>query len=172
MQLRDALPSYVHYLPHPAAYVFHNRSAATSACSAAGYTLCHKEQLQGFSTCNAGYTTDWAGYWFGRANVTGCTDNRAAGFVRYPAGPSLPVGAWCCGVKLPCPTCFFTNAGLPVIKAGVGCFRRLGIPASKLVLLMPWVGIYLSIYLSICLSVYLSIYLSIYLFRPSISESI
>ncbi len=139
MQLREALPSYVHYLPHPVAYIYKNRSAAASACTAAGYALCHKEQLEGLSTCHAGWTTAWAGYWFGRPNVTGCTDNRASGFVEYPAGPGLPVGAWCCGVKPPCPTCFFTNAALTVIRTGVGCYQRLGVPASKLVLLMPWV---------------------------------
>ena len=137
MQLRDALPSYVHYLPHPVAMVYKNRSAAASACATAGYALCHKEQLEGLSTCHAGWTADWAGYWFDRPNVTGCTDNRAGGFVQYPAG--LPAGAWCCGVKPPCPTCFFTNAALTVIQTGVDCYESLGVAASKLVLLMPWV---------------------------------
>ena len=141
MQLRDALPSYVHYLPHPPlkSYIYHNRSSAATACTAAGYTLCSKQQIVGVSMCAAGWTIDWAGYWFGRANTTGCTDHRAAGFVKYPAGPGAPVGAYCCGAKPPCPTCFFTNAALPVIKAGVDCYESMGIPASQLVLLMPWV---------------------------------
>jgi hypothetical protein len=141
MQLRDALPSYVHYLPHdsPAPYRYHNRSAAGAACSEAGYKLCEKEQLAGFSYCGAGWTSDWAGYWFGRPNVTGCTQGRPAGFVPYPAGDGAPVGAWCCGERPPCPTCFFTNAALPVIEAGVQCYLNMGIPSSKLVLLMPWV---------------------------------
>jgi hypothetical protein len=36
MQLRDALPLYIHYLPHPAAYVYKNRTAAASARTVAG----------------------------------------------------------------------------------------------------------------------------------------
>ena len=83
MMLRNALPSYVHYLPHgpPNANVYHNRSAAAVACSTAGFELCNKGQLEGFSYCAPGWTRDWAGYWFARGNVTGCTDHKPAGFI-------------------------------------------------------------------------------------------
>eukprot|EP01050_Picozoa_sp_SAG11_P036333 SAG11_NODE_13770_length_640_cov_1.249538_2_plen_162_part_01 len=39
-----------------------------------------------------------------------------------------------------CPTCFSTNAAMPVVKAGVECYRSLGVPPSKLVLAFPWYG--------------------------------
>ena len=37
-----------------------------------------------------------------------------------------------------CDTCFFANDALPVVKAGVECYKQLGVPASKLVLAFPW----------------------------------
>ena len=39
-----------------------------------------------------------------------------------------------------CPTCSFANCGLQVVQQGVKCFASLGVPASKLVLAMPWYG--------------------------------
>ena len=52
-----------------------------------------------------------------------------------------PAGAYCCGdTNPPCPTCFYANAALPVVKNGVECFKSLGVPASKLVLAYPWYG--------------------------------
>jgi len=39
-----------------------------------------------------------------------------------------------------CPTCSFANCGLQVVQQGVDCFASLGVPASKLVLAMPWYG--------------------------------
>ena len=37
-----------------------------------------------------------------------------------------------------CDTCFFANDALPVVQAGVECYKQLGVPASKLVLAFPW----------------------------------
>ena len=95
--------------------------------------------------------------------------------VQYPAGNGMPVGAWCCGTQPPCSTCFFTNAGLPVMKAGVECYRSLGVLPSKLVLLVPWYaydytcragdtpgsGCHVTGKISVCLSVCLSLFVSI-----------
>ena len=39
-----------------------------------------------------------------------------------------------------CPTCFFANAALDVVKAGVECYAHQGVPPSKLVLAFPWYG--------------------------------
>lgn len=39
-----------------------------------------------------------------------------------------------------CPTCFDANCGLPILEQGTRCYEKLGVPASKLVLAMPWYG--------------------------------
>jgi hypothetical protein len=65
---------------------------------------------------------------------------------RYNDGDGeQPAGAYCCvdgnssAPVLPCPTCYFANAALPVVQAGVDCFvNTLRVPASKLVLAFPW----------------------------------
>jgi len=64
-----------------------------------------------------------------------------------PAGNAThtgPAGAYCCSTSTPvvepCPTCFFANAALPVVKNGAECFSKLGVLPSQLVLAMPWYG--------------------------------
>jgi hypothetical protein len=49
-------------------------------------------------------------------------------------------GAYCCSsvAQPPCPTCYYANSALPVVKQGIECYRSLGVPASKLVLAFPW----------------------------------
>jgi hypothetical protein len=84
-------------------------------------------------------------YWFSRRvehlqATTGCG---VAGY--NPPGNAThhgPAGAYCCGGSsaAPCPTCFFANAALAVVKNGVECYAKLGVPASKLVLAFPWYG--------------------------------
>ena len=42
--------------------------------------------------------------------------------------------------QVACDTCFFANAALPVVEAGVACYAKMGVPADKLVLAFPWYG--------------------------------
>eukprot|EP00937_MAST-01D_sp_MAST-1D-sp2_P006470 g6470.t1 len=136
-----AVPSPVHFepasSPHP--YQYATRAAAEAACAGAGFPrLCRKAELEGFTHCAFGWTSDWNGYWMGAA-AQGCG---AAGF--NPPGNGThrgPSGAYCCGGSArACPTCFFANAALPVVRRGVECYAQLGVSASKLVLAMPWYG--------------------------------
>lgn len=133
---RDALYSTFRWIAgdgnDPAGvYIYDNRSSATAACAAHGYQrLCTKAELQGHAVCGAGWCSDWEGYWMDTAKP-GCGH---AGYNNH----SGPAGAFCCGSVPPCATCFFANAALPVVKAGVQCYATLGIPASKLVLAFPW----------------------------------
>ncbi len=118
-------------------YIYDNRSAAAAACnSQLGLPLCSKAQLLGYSSCAYGWCSDYQGYWMSSA-VPGC------GNAGYNDGSGQPSGAYCCfnGTTpvTPCPTCYFANAALPVVQAGVDCFvKTLGVPASKLVLAFPW----------------------------------
>ena len=152
-----------HYLPTQGPpYIYDTQSDALEACKAAGYPrLCDKAELEGFSNCADGFCTDFKGY---VENAFGARDppivrgplNFFASLRRFwmantvkgcgqagynTAGPG-PAGAYCCddGAAAPCPTCFFANAALPVVQAGVDCFNSLGVPASKLVLAFPWYG--------------------------------
>ena len=123
-------------------YIYTTRAEASSACVQAGYDrLCHKSELRGYTHCAFGWTTDWEGYWMEKAQV-GCG---GAGY-NPPGNHSHhgPAGAYCCqnGHKIhkPCPTCYFANAALPVVKNGVSCYEKMGVPPSKLVLAFPWYG--------------------------------
>ena len=135
----DAIASQMQYIPgtpHP--YIYTSRDQAAAACSSEGYTrLCTKAELKDHTRCAYGWTSDWNGYWMAGAEK-GCGNadyNPSVGSHKGPAG------AFCCGSsKPPCPTCFYANAALPVVKNGVECFKTLGVPASKLVLAFPWYG--------------------------------
>ncbi len=139
-----------------------------AACTDAGFSrLCSKAELEGFEKCAYGWTLDWNGYWMASAEK-GCGN---AGYNPSGSGVSHTgsAGAYCCGdSKPPCPTCFYANAALPVVKngktsfqlvqldarsevevfaqkklcarTGVECYKSLGVPASKLVLAYPWYG--------------------------------
>eukprot|EP00729_Bicosta_minor_P025836 gene25836-3396_t len=126
--------------PGSSSYIYTTRDEAAAACSAAGYPrLCRKEELAGFEHCAYGWTSDWEGYWMSSA-IKGCGN---AGF--NPTGNATrtgPAGAYCCSDTnyTPCPTCYFANAALPVVKNGVECFKTLLVPPSKLVLAFPWYG--------------------------------
>ena len=121
--------------PRSGVYIYKIRAAAAAACSSTGRRLCQKAELKGFEKCAYGWTSDWNGYWMASAKK-GCggAGYTPSGYVPF-AGPS---GAYCCGDTPPCPTCFFANAALPVVKNGVECFKELGVQASKLVLAFPW----------------------------------
>ena len=140
---RQAQASRIGFQPssgHP--YIYNTRAGARSACVQAGYDrLCHKTELRGYTHCAFGWTSDWKGYWMQTA-VAGCG---GAGF--NPRGNYThpgPAGAYCCEndnkMHKPCPTCYFANAALPVVKNGVSCYAKMGVPASKLVLAFPWYG--------------------------------
>lgn len=126
--------------PGSSSYIYTTRDEAAAACGAAGYPrLCRKEELAGFEHCAYGWTSDWEGYWMSSA-IKGCGN---AGF--NPTGNATrtgPAGAYCCSDTnyTPCPTCYFANAALPVVKNGVECFKTLLVPPSKLVLAFPWYG--------------------------------
>ena len=133
-------PKWQQKAPGASPYIYTTRSEAAAACSAAGFPrLCRKEELVGFSKCSYGWASDWEGYWMA-SSIKGCGN---VGF--NPSGNAThvgPAGAYCCGngPYEPCPTCFFANAALPVVKNGVDCFQKLGVPASKLVLAFSWYG--------------------------------
>lgn len=132
---KDALASTFRYISGPAndPYVFSNRTSAASACSQRyGTQLCTRAQLKGHDICGFGWCSDWEGLWLENARA-GCGH---AGYNNH----SGAAGAFCCGEVDPCPTCFWANAALPVVKAGVRCYSDLGVPASKLVLAFPWYG--------------------------------
>jgi hypothetical protein len=119
--------------PHP--YIYDSREAAAAGCSAQGFErLCSKAEIEGYERCAYGWCSDFEGMWNSKAKP-GCG---AKGFVPHTG----PAGAYCCTshAKPPCATCFFANAALPVVQAGVDCYAKMGVPASKLVLAMPWYG--------------------------------
>ena len=77
---------------HP--YVYATRASAAAACVTAGYRgLCSKEQGEGFERCNAGWYSDFKGYWMSKAR-SGCGSGR--GWQGWGAGK---VGAFCCGPR-------------------------------------------------------------------------
>ena len=135
----DAVVQPIAYEPagsHP--YIYTTRAQAAAACAADGdRRLCSKAELKGFERCAYGWTSDWNGYWMASAKK-GCEN---AGFNPNGTTPHQgPAGAYCCGgdVSPVCPTCFFANAALPVVKNGVECYAKLGVPPAKLVLAFPW----------------------------------
>jgi hypothetical protein len=72
-------------------YVYRTRQEAASACSTGGYTrLFSKAELAGHAKCDAGWTSDWEGYWMEKASA-GC------GSTVYNDW-SGDAGAYCCGV--------------------------------------------------------------------------
>eukprot|EP00041_Stephanoeca_diplocostata_P042407 m.10871 g.10871 ORF g.10871 m.10871 type:complete len:481 (+) comp7992_c0_seq1:260-1702(+) len=125
-----------HYLPTSSpSYVYENRTAAAAACAAANFSrLCTKQEIHGFDHCAKGWCSDFEGYWMTKSQP-GC------GSAGYNAGVGA-AGAYCCDPAraAPCSTCYFANAALPVVSAGVDCYARLGVPAGKLVLAFPWYG--------------------------------
>jgi hypothetical protein len=131
-----ASPSLKEFYPSIAKpYIYDSRGAAAAGCASQGYErLCTKAELEGFERCAYGWCSDFEGLWNSKAK-SGCG---AQGFVAHTG----PAGAYCCTShpKPPCPTCFYANAPLPVVQAGVSCYEQLGVPASKLVLAMPWYG--------------------------------
>lgn len=134
-----AVPATIRYEPqggHQPTYRYGTREAAQAACADAGWPrLCRKDELEGFSHCAFGWTSDWNGYWMAAA-AKGCG---GAGYNPASGSHEGAAGAYCCGrAALPCPTCFFANAALPVVQNGVDCYGALGVPPSKLVLAMPW----------------------------------
>eukprot|EP00040_Diaphanoeca_grandis_P037908 m.251329 g.251329 ORF g.251329 m.251329 type:complete len:457 (+) comp33893_c2_seq14:72-1442(+) len=124
------------FLPRSAPdYIYDNRSSAEAACVAANYSrLCTKAEIKGYTKCAFGWCSDYEGYWMDTA-MPGCG---SAGYNDHTG----PAGAFCCAPMnaAPCPTCFFANAALPVVQAGVSCYKSLGVPANKLVLAFPWYG--------------------------------
>ena len=126
-----------HFLPRTTpVYIYENRSVAEQACVDANFKgLCSKDDINGFSMCADGWCSDFKGYWMA-TKQTGCGE---AGYNEDGPGPA---GAYCCGGgdSEPCSTCFFANAALPVVSAGVDCFANLSVPADKLVLAFPWYG--------------------------------
>lgn len=125
------------YLPrHAPDYVFTTREAAAAACAAepGAPPLCTVAELAGYDHCAGGWLADGEGYWMAEAKA-GCGH---PGFNNF----SGPAGAYCCWRRPqpPCPTCFYANAALPVVEAGVRCFGALGVPPAKLVLAFPWYG--------------------------------
>ena len=140
---RDAAPSNgVQFLPHPAPksgpYIYPTREAAAAACKKAGMPrLCKKEELKNDSRCAYGWCSDWSGLWLASAEK-GCG---SAGFNPVKGSHKGLAGAYCCGgSRKICPTCFYANDALPVVKNGVECYKSLGVPTSKLVLAFPWYG--------------------------------
>lgn len=132
---RGANPGPVSFVGGPRRpYVFASRAAAEEGCRQKGFPrLCAKAEIAGFSHCAGGWCSDWEGYWMSKARA-GC------GVAGYNSFQGL-AGAYCCGGSLsPCDTCYFANAALPVVKAGVECYRSLGVPPNKLVLAFPWYG--------------------------------
>ena len=69
-------------------YIFETRKAAAGRCSTLGMRLCRKAELVGHSMCEAGWCSDWEGYWMAHASK-GCGQ---AGFNQYGG----KAGAWCC----------------------------------------------------------------------------
>ena len=69
-------------------YIFETRKAAAGRCSTLGMRLFRKAELVGHSMCEAGWCSDWEGYWMAHASK-GCGQ---AGFNQYGG----KAGAWCC----------------------------------------------------------------------------
>ena len=98
---------------------------------------CERRLLLRYST-KTGSGQTWGKTPTKRRFVQGCG---AKGYNPLTGAHTGPAGAYCCGdTNPPCPTCFYANAALPVVKNGVECFKSLGVPASKLVLAYPWYG--------------------------------
>jgi hypothetical protein len=76
----------------PPLYIYGSRTAAASACTASGYVgLCLKADLASHSQCDAGWASDFEGYWMAETTA-GCGSK---GYNTW----SGPAGAWCCGVR-------------------------------------------------------------------------
>jgi hypothetical protein len=74
--------------------IYTTRAAAAAACAAAGFArLCTKADLEDHSSCAAGWTSDWAGYWMA-ASSEGCGRR---GYNPSTEPWSGPAGAYCCG---------------------------------------------------------------------------
>ena len=69
-------------------YVYATRHAAAVACAEHGMGLCRKAELEGHPKCEAGWTSDWEGFWMAVAS-RGCG---SAGFNAHTG----VAGAWCC----------------------------------------------------------------------------
>lgn len=69
-------------------YIFASREAAAACCVLRGMRLCRKAELVGHSLCEAGWCSDWEGFWMDHASQ-GCGH---AGFNAH----SGKAGAWCC----------------------------------------------------------------------------
>eukprot|EP01043_Picozoa_sp_COSAG02_P074337 COSAG02_NODE_14843_length_1230_cov_1.435897_2_plen_354_part_01 len=86
------------FLPSTGAsrYIYSSRAAASKACEHVGKVLCSKGELLNYSMCEAGWCSDWEGYWMGSPCPAGCG---SAGYNDW----SGPAGAYCCTPPPPPP---------------------------------------------------------------------